>query len=156
MTPISVTGFNRDVVVENTASGPPYTGAALNFNSGENNVFYQTNLPGKTRGLPLLGNFTNAADGTIFQLQPYIANNVLDLSPDTGLTSGTLFLASPKIYDLIAIVANSGNSDAIGSASLTLHFNDGTTFVTNYYAPDWFNNNNALYSIALQGLNGSI
>jgi hypothetical protein len=151
MTPISVSGFNRDIVIENTASGPPYTGAALNFNSGENNVFYQTNLPGKTHGLPLLGNFTNAADGSIFQLQPYTANNVLDLSPDTGLTNGTLFLASPKIYDFIAIIANSGNGDAIGSASLTLHFNDGSTFVTNYYAPDWFNNSNALYSIALQG-----
>jgi Concanavalin A-like lectin/glucanases superfamily/Immunoglobulin domain len=151
MTPISVSGFNRDVVIENTASGPPYTGAALNFNSGENNAFYQTNLPGKTRGLPLLGNFTNAADGTIFQLQPYTANNVLDLNPDTGLTNGTLFLAAPRIYDFIAVIANSGNSDAIGNASLTLHFNDGTTFVTNYYAPDWFNNSNLLYSIALQG-----
>lgn len=151
MTPISVSGFNRDIVIENTASGPPYTGAALNFNSGENNVFYQTNLPGKTHGLPTAGTFTNALDGTIFQLQPYTTNNVLDLSPDTGLTIGTLFLNAPKIYDLIAIVANSGNGDAIGSASLTLHFNDGTTFVTNYYAPDWFNNNNALYSIALQG-----
>jgi len=151
MTPVLVTGFNRDIVIENTASGPPYTGAALNFNSGENNVFYQTNLPGKTHGLPLLGNFTNTADGTIFKLQPYTTNNVLDLSSDTGLTNGTLFLASPKIYDLIAIVANSGNGDSIGSASLTLHFNDGTTFVTNYFAPDWFNNSNALYSIALQG-----
>jgi hypothetical protein len=151
MTPISVTGFNRDVVIENTASGPPYTGTALNFNSGENNTFYQTNLPGKTHGLPIAGTFTNAADGTIFQLQPYTASNVLDLSPDTGLTNGTLFLTAPKIYDFIAITANSGNGDQIGSASLTLHFNDGTTFVTNYYAPDWFNNSNLLYSIALQG-----
>src|SRR5215831_2787958 len=142
MTPISVTGFNRDVVIENTASGPPYTGTALNFNSGENNTFYQTNLPGKTHGLPIAGAFTNAADGTVFQLQSYTANNVLDLSPDSGLTNGTLFLSAPKIYDLIAIVANSGNGDAIGNASLTLHFNDGTTFVTNYFAPDWFNNNN--------------
>ena len=151
MTPVSVSGFNRDVVIENTASGPPYTGAALNFNQGENTTFYQTNLLGKTHGLPVSGIFTNAADGTIFQLQAYTANNVLDLSPDTGLTNGTLFLASPKIYDVISIIANSGNGDSIGSASLTLHFNDGTAFVTNYYAPDWFNNSSALYSIALQG-----
>ena len=153
MTPIAVTGFNRDVVLENTApTNLPYSTAFVrNFNSGENNAFYQTNFPNKTRGLPLSGSFTNPFDGTILQLQSYTTNNVLDLNPDTGLTNGTLFLASPKIYDFIAIIANSGNGDPIGSASLTLHFNDGTTFVTNYYAPDWFNASNALYSIALQG-----
>ena len=153
MTPIAVTGFNRDVVLENTApTNLPYSTAFVqNFNSGENRAFYQTNFPNKTQGLPLLGNFTNAFDGTILQLQPYTANNVLDLSSDTGLTNGTLFLSSPKIYDLLAIIANSGNGDSIGSASLTLHFNDGSTFVTNYYAPDWFNSSNLLYSIALQG-----
>jgi hypothetical protein len=152
MAPISVTGFNRDVVIENTASGPPYTGAALNFNAGENNVFYQTNLPGKAHGLPLSGAFTNPIDGTILQFQPYTAANVLDLSSDTGLTNGTLFLTAPKIYDRLAIIAHSGNGDATGTASLVLHFNDGTTFTTNYYAPDWFNNSNGvLYAIALQG-----
>src|SRR6266403_581440 len=77
MTPVSVSGFNRDVVIENTASGPPYTGAALNFNSGENRAYYQTNLPGKTLGLPLAGLFTNANDGTVLQLQSYTANNAL-------------------------------------------------------------------------------
>src|SRR5437660_6149508 len=98
VTAVSVTGFNRDVIVENTASGPPYTGAALNFNSGENNAFYQTNLPGKTHGLPLSGVFTNASDGsTVLQLQSYTAANVLDLSTDTGVTNGTLFLTAPKI-----------------------------------------------------------
>jgi hypothetical protein len=153
MTPVSVTGFNRDVVIENTApTNLPYSSAFVqNFNSGESSAFYQTNFPNKTHGLPLNGYFTNTFDGTIFQLQSYAANNVLDLSPDNGLTNGTLFLAAPKIYDLIALVANSGNGDSIGNASLTLHFNDGTIFVTNYYAPDWFNNNNPLYSIALQG-----
>src|SRR5205823_8569057 len=29
---------------------------------------------------------------------------------------------------------------------------DGSTFVTNYYAPDWFGNSGTLYSIALQGV----
>src|SRR4051794_6610024 len=67
MTPISLNGFNRDVMIENTALGPPYNGAALNFNAGEQRAYYQTNLPGTTRGLPLAGAFASASDGTLFQ-----------------------------------------------------------------------------------------
>src|ERR1017187_2614843 len=109
--PLVLTGFNRDVVIENTASGPPYS-AALNLNPGENTAFYQANLTGKTHGLPLTGLFTNASDVTVFQFQPYTPSNVLTLSSDTGITSGTLFLATPKVYNSIAILANSGNGDA--------------------------------------------
>jgi hypothetical protein len=151
MMPITISGFNRDVVIENTSSGPPYT-TALNFNAGETTAYFQTNLPGKTRGLPLTGLFTNSSDGTVYQLAPYTGSNALVLSANTAVTSGTLFLAAPKVYDSVAIIANSGNGDATGTALATLHFNDGTTFATNYYAPDWFNNNSgSLYTVALQG-----
>ncbi len=157
MLPVTLTstGFNHDVVVENTVSAPPYTNYAVEYNTGEGTAFYQTNLAGaaRTNGLPLTGLFTNANDGTIFQFQPYTASNALILNPTTALTNGTLFLATPRAYDSIAILANSGNGDSTGTASLTIHFNDGTTLVTNYHAPDWFNNNSgALYTVALQGV----
>ncbi|HSU52674.1 MAG TPA: LamG-like jellyroll fold domain-containing protein [Candidatus Dormibacteraeota bacterium] len=153
MTPIVVTGFNRDVVVENTAgSSAPYTAFATNFNAGEQNCFYQTNLPGKTHGLPLTGQFVNTNDGTSFQLQPYTGNNALVFSSDTALTQGALTLTSPAIYSRIAVLANSGNGNATAATNLILHFSDGTTATATYYSPDWFNNSNpALYSIALQG-----
>ncbi|HTI98436.1 MAG TPA: PA14 domain-containing protein [Dongiaceae bacterium] len=148
MTPVAVTGFNRDVVVESAASGPPYTTYAQEFNTGEGTAFYQSGLPGQLNGLPAAGWFTNSTDGTLFQFQPYTANNVLVLY-STGSSNGTLTVTTPATYSRITLIANSGNGTATGAGTVTLHFNDGSSFTTNYSAPDWFNING---NIALQGV----
>src|SRR5258706_4384100 len=59
MTPIAVTGWNRDLVVESTAHGPPYTNYASEMNAGEGNAFYQTGLPTYAWGLPPSGLFVS-------------------------------------------------------------------------------------------------
>src|ERR1043166_6729405 len=141
-TPVAVTGFNRDVVIEKTYTPVVYpvpTSVAMNVNSPESNCYYQTNWPGRTNaGLPDNRIFTSVLDGTtVFQLQPYTNANDLVLGADTGSTVGTLTLVTPGTYKTIAILANSGNGG--GTATVTFNFSDGSTFTTNYSAPDWFN-----------------
>src|SRR6185436_9727805 len=75
-TAISATGWNRDVIVENTAT-LPYSNYASPFDVPNNYGFYQAGLAGASRGLPASRLFTSLLDGTGFQFQPYTGNNVL-------------------------------------------------------------------------------
>lgn len=140
MTPLALSGFNGDVVIESTASGPPYTSYAVRVNPGEIWGFYESGLPGKSYGLPAGGGFgSEVGDGTTFQFQSYTANNALLLNSSAG-TTGTLTLGAPDTFSRVAIVAHSASGG--GSANVTFNFTDGTTWTTSYDAPDWFNNAN--------------
>ena len=145
MTPVQVTGFNRDVVIESTASGPTFYGYAEDFNPGEANAFYESGLPAYNYGLPSSRKFISAVgDGTEFEFRPYTENNALVLHTSTTL-AGTLTLVTPAPYKRIAILAASGSGGS--SATVTLHFANGLSAVTSYNAPDWFNNS----GFAIQG-----
>jgi predicted alpha-1,2-mannosidase len=151
--PIMLTGFNRDLVVENTAvpSGGSYAAYAVEFNPGEGRGYYQSGLPGYARGLPANGFCSSAtSDGTLFQFQPYGGDNALVLSSATGLTNGALTLASPAAYSSVVILANSANGDSAGTAPVTLTFTDGSTLATTYNAPDW--SSSSAPNLALQGV----
>jgi hypothetical protein len=135
--PIAATGWNRDVIVENSAF-PPYSSAASPFDVPNNYGFYQAGLSGGTRGLPAGGSFTSLVDGTtVFQFQPYTANNVLQLSASTS-SFGTLTLGTPGTYSSISILAAAANSGA-SMGNLVIHFADATVSPTlQFNNSDWF------------------
>ena len=135
--PIAATGWNRDIVVENTAS-IPYSSAAQPFDVPNNYGFYQAGLSGSTRGLPAGGSFTSLVDGTtVFAFQPYAGNNVLQLSASTS-SFGTLALTTPKAYSSLSILAAAANSGA-SQGNLVIHFADASVSPTlQFNNSDWF------------------
>jgi len=62
LTPVVISGFNRDLVVENTAVGPPYNAYASEFNPGEGSCYYEAGLPGTSLGLPVSGAITSVIE----------------------------------------------------------------------------------------------
>jgi hypothetical protein len=125
------------VVVENTAT-TPYTSAAQPFDVPNNYGSYQAGLSGGTRGLPATGFFTSLLDGTtVFHIQPYAANNMLQLSASTSST-GTLTLSTPAAYSSISVLAAAANSGA-SQGNLVIHFADSTISPTlQFNNSDWF------------------
>jgi hypothetical protein len=144
--PIAVTGWNRDVVIPNTALGPPYTNDASRLYPGKGSAYYQMGLPNTSYGLPRTGTFASAVDATVFQLQPYTGNNALVMSADTGLTQGSLSLNTAAVYNSLSILANSASGG--GTPVATIQFSDGSTLATNFNAQDWYA---GTQEIALQG-----
>jgi hypothetical membrane protein len=147
MTPIAATGWNRDVVIENTAVAP-FGDYAQPFDTFNNWAWYERNLPGSTKGLPVGGTFVSLLDGTMVQFQPYNQNNALFLDVPNPTGTLTLAPADQREYETIAVFASSSNQG--GTGTLTITFTDSSTVgPLNFNAQDWFNvtTNNALNNL---------
>ena len=145
-TPIAVTGFESDLVVENTAGekgGTTDTAFYAQSFSGAY-TFYETNLAaiyhsggeGHTLGLPATATVTSMLDGsTLFEFAPFTDVNALDLT--NGAASGWLYLVSPAAYDSLSVLATSANGG--GTAAFLIEFTNGAVSPPlAYVANDWY------------------
>lgn len=140
MIPVSTAGYNRDVVVESSATSP-FTSFASSFDVPNNLSYYEAGLLSGPQGLPAGGTFTSLFDGTTLgQLQPYGANNVLFLSAQTGPT-GTLTLGpgAQVPYSSLAVFAASTNYFLESAGALVIHFIGGSDSAPlPFNADDWW------------------
>jgi hypothetical protein len=136
--PITLTGWNTDVVFEDAASP-----AATSFDHPNQRppdyplyAWFESGLQGHTDGLPASRRLVSAADSdVVFELQPYTTNNVLLLT--VPKPSGELALVEPAAYRCLFILVAAGGGDS--TVNLQLHFSDGTTSeAVACQAPDWF------------------
>jgi len=127
ITPISLSGFNYDIVV-----GVGETGAAYNydFGHGQNYHFFEAGLTGSPAGygLPASGTFVSSANSNVeFGFAPYDGNNVAIVSDSTDFTpptSVTLTLSTPAEYTALSFLDTSDNG---GGGTFTLNFSDNTS-----------------------------
>lgn len=139
VSPIALTGWNVDIIAENTASGPtggtstsvvPPGGPGGGLPNNLGWVFYETGAPGSTQGLSTNGTYSSLINPDVtFQLQPYVGNNVV-------LQGGTLTLVSPAAFSSLAFLTTAQGATG-ESFRITLNFSDGSTTVFTGSDPDW-------------------
>jgi hypothetical protein len=146
-TPIAMTGWNRDVILENTAT--PFTQPFDEATSvAAYNAWFEEGFNGNPNGLPKSRQFTSAIShpDVIFELQPYSSSNVLWMPAfPASQRTNALTLVSPGAYVSLSIAAASGFGDQSASSTpavsgyLVLNFADGSQSVPiNLISLDWW------------------
>lgn len=152
-TPVDVTGFNRDMVVENTAplTGSLYGKANVIMNDAATNVnnwtWYEVgfNKQALTTGIPAAG--SDVSGGTplhTFTMPPtYATNNAIYLANIENYTTGTLTLTTPTAYSGLSFLGAAGNGPV--SVNITVYFADNSVEYHTINVLDWFNGGNSFY-----------
>ena len=138
--PISVTGFNYDVIVE---AGKATYGNSLtaSFDGGPGNAqgdntfsALGANDAHVDAGLPAGTTFTSALDANhSFALASADGNNAIQLSKVTS--SGTLMFSQPAAYSALSFLVSGGWGG--GNVGYTIHYADSSTATGNVTVADW-------------------
>jgi hypothetical protein len=153
--PITLTGFNQDVVANGSGTSVSSTTYDVDGSGGNGYTFMAPNFvnpagASPTSFLPATGVVNSAVtSGLSFQLASYSANNSLRL-PLTGsgtTGTGTLALGTPQSAGEVFLLVTSGGG--ISTVTVTVNFTDATTQVfTGLTVADWYNGTNPV----VQGL----
>lgn len=143
--PISITGYNEDIVVEAAAGKPgALTGVTTaTMDSGTNNgnsTYYEIGYvpQAPATGLPHPGStVTNlSAPDHVYQMPPsYTANNAVLIG--TNLPPAAITPATPTNFSALSFLTAVGNGPA--TISCLIHHADGVTESNSFTTPDWFN-----------------
>lgn len=138
-TPITVTGFNHDVIAETgtsslTTTTIPLDGVTVSNKVMYSNTFRTTNGFGGG-GIADNGTITDA--GGTYQLAAYNGNNALLLQ---RTQTGDLTLNTPAKLSALRVLCFSTEGTSLVNVKLTFTDASTTNALTNYSLGDWFNN----------------
>ena len=150
--PITVTGFNQDVVANGSGSPAASTTQAVDNNADVLYVKGYQCSPNSALGLPINGSFTSSANNSInYQFANYDANNALYL---TSSSINTLNLAQPKQFVDLSFLAFS--TEGSSTMTIKLNFTDGSfSGAYPFIVYDWYNGSSPAISSIGRINNGS-
>jgi hypothetical protein len=138
--PVTISGFNRDMIVEPGATTPNafYGATTATMDTGTTNTgntWYEKGFGGQTTGLPLAGStFTNGIRA--WRMAPsYAANNALLIAPNVAF--GTLTLSAPATLSSLTVLNSAGTGPV--NIDYTVYHVDGSTESGTFSALDWLN-----------------
>lgn len=121
--PVPVTGWNRDVVLENSAAP-----AAQSFDYARSVTWFEAGLGQRFDGLPQNRVLSSAAHSNIFfQLQPYDAPNVFWMSDVKSNRTAELRVETATRFQGLAFLGATVADAAPVRPVVYLHFADGTS-----------------------------
>lgn len=149
--PCAVTGYNEDIVVEQSAGKPgPLAGVTTaTMDSGTNNTgstFYELGYVAQASatGLPHAGSMvTNlSASDHLYEMPPsYSVDDAILLA--SNLPAATIVPVSPTNFPALSFLVSCGHGPA--AFSCLVHYANGNTQSNSITVPDWFDNSPIAY-----------
>lgn len=145
--PVAVTGYNADAIVEASQTWPPsglrtYTTATMDGGvNNTGNTWYEQGYYAQfpATGLPAAGTIITSADKADHHYQlpaTYTGPNAAFV--DSVRSNVNLTLAAPAAYSALSFLSATANNSVTNQ--VIIQFQDGTSETNTFVSRDWFNN----------------